>query len=683
VKKRKFSNLFKKLKRTNSFLKYTFFISVLLYLVSIILLTRGFVLLEGIETLIRIFVIITLYLYFFVYLVFGLALLISKKHKGLLIFSIITLLFSICNTFIYHYINKTYNIVDDISKDKIIYTTNLIKLKENNEEIITVGLISNENDIEGFVLPQEYMATNNLKYKIESFDTDLDLLSALYKKEVDAIFITANYVVKYADTEDFEDIGEKTIVIDTYSKKMDNQDTALASDKDITEPFSVLLLGVDSKYDGLENNAAFNGDSIMMITFNPKTLSATVFSLPRDTYVPIACNNNKSNKINSASAYGTKCMIDTVQNLTGIPIDYYVKINFKGVVALVEALGGITVDIEKPDFNKNWGHDCDGMVCEQNSNRDWGDGRAVYIPFGENQELNGEQALAYARNRHQWAASDFKRIEHQQAVVTAIANKAKTINSVNTFYKVLNAVANNIDTNMSTKQMLNFYNVGKNILLNNNFEDDEFIHIQRTYLSGYDLSVYQGSYRMYTFQYYEESLDEIVKAMKENLEIEKPELIKTFNFSVNEEYVVPVIGKTYSAVKRNEVLPDFNGKSIQYLEDWAQSRNISIEKSLNSSNSCVHDSIINQSVHSGTLVSSISSIKVDVCKNITVDDININNVDDNNGKDTSSNENNNDTQKIESNKNEENDNQNNSYESSELESIEEKEIDKNVENMIN
>mgnify|MGYP003571377534 CR=1 FL=1 len=260
MKKRKFSNLFKKLKRTNSFLKYTFFISVLLYLVSIILLTRGFVLLEGIETLIRIFVIITLYLYFFVYLVFGLALLISKKHKGLLIFSIITLLFSICNTFIYHYINKTYNIVDDISKDKIIYTTNLIKLKENNEEIITVGLISNENDIEGFVLPQEYMATNNLKYKIESFDTDLDLLSALYKKEVDAIFITANYVVKYADTEDFEDIGEKTIVIDTYSKKMDNQDTALASDKDITEPFSVLLLGVDSKYDGLENNAAFNGE---------------------------------------------------------------------------------------------------------------------------------------------------------------------------------------------------------------------------------------------------------------------------------------------------------------------------------------------------------------------------------------------------------------------------------------
>ena len=119
---------------------------------------------------------------------------------------------------------------------------------------------------------------------------------------------------------------------------MKNQDTVASTNKSVTEPFTVLLLGVDSEYDGLSNNAAFNGDSIMLLTFNPKTLSATIFSIPRDTYVPIACNNNKSNKINSAAGYGTKCMIDTIQNLIDINIDYYVKINFKGVVDLVEAL---------------------------------------------------------------------------------------------------------------------------------------------------------------------------------------------------------------------------------------------------------------------------------------------------------------------------------------------------------
>ena len=66
---------------------------------------------------------------------------------------------------------------------------------------------------------------------------------------------------------------------------------------------------------------------------------------------------------------------------------------------------------------------------------------------------------------------------------------------------------------METNQMLNFYNVGKNILLKSNFGEGEFLSIQKTFLSGYDQTVYQG-YNMYTYQYYEESLAEIVKAMK-------------------------------------------------------------------------------------------------------------------------------------------------------------------------
>ena len=533
---------------------------------------------------------------------------------------ILNILFASINVFAYYYINKTYNVLTEITKEKIIYTTSLIKLNSNENDIKNVGFLSNENDIEGHILPQEYIANNGLKYKITYYEDNIELLNALYDKKEDAVFITDNYAIKYSDIDKFENINSETTIIDSYSKKMDNQDTVVSTNKDITEPFTILLLGVDSKYDGLENNAAFNGDSIMLITFNPKTLSATVFSIPRDTYVPIACNNNKSYKINSASGYGTKCMIDTIQNLVGIPIDYYVKINFKGVVSLVEALGGITVDVEKPDYNKNWGHDCKKMVCEQNSSRNW-DEDTVYVPVGENIKLNGEQALAYSRNRHQWAASDFKRIEHQQAVVTAIANKAKSIRDINTLYKVLNAVANNIDTNMETKQILNFYNVVKNALLNNNFGDDEFINIQRTYLTGYDLTLYLNGASTYTYQYYEESLNEIITAMKENLEIIKPELIKEFNFSINEPYSVPVIGKNYYSVKRNETLPNFKDKSIQYVKSWVEERNITLETTYTDSNSCVNDSIISQSVHNGTLVSTITNLSVNVCRNIHIEDV--------------------------------------------------------------
>ena len=621
MKKAKFSNLFKKLKKTNPLLRYIYFFIIVIYLISIVAITYAVSLLDGIENIFRIFFIITIFLYFFIYLIAGLALLISKSHKALIILTVFTFIFSIVNFLGFYYIDKTYNIVDEISKDNIIYTTSFIKLKDNKEEIKNIGFLSKEDDIEGYILPQEYLVKNNSKYKITNYDNNIELLNALYDKEVDAIFITANYILKYSENERFNNLSDETIVIDSYSKKMDNQDNNIIStDKNITEPFSVLLLGVDSEYDGLANNAAFNGDSIMLITFNPKTLSATVFSIPRDTYVPIACNNNKSYKINSAAGYGTKCMIDTVQNLTDITIDYYVKINFKGVVALVDALGGITLDIDKPDFKKNLKVDCKGMVCEQNSNRQFGD-NLVYIEPGTNKKLNGEQALAYSRNRHQWASSDFKRIEHQQAVVTAIANKAKTIRNIDTLYKVLNAIANNIDTNMSTKQILNFYNVGKNILLNHNFNENEFINIQRTYLTGYDLTLYLYGSNTYTFQYYEESLEEIKHAMKENLEIETPELIKTFDFSVNNPYEVAVIGKKYSSVKKNEVLPDFKGSLIQYLESWLSTRNISLNKNYSESNACINDTIINQSVHSGTLVNTISTLSVDICKNIHIEDV--------------------------------------------------------------
>ena len=614
MKNIKFNNLFIKIKKTKPIYRYLFFIITFIYLISIILLTYSLSLLEGIENLLRTIFIIISILYFIFHLLSGLILLISKKNKLLITMVILSLIFSSINLFAYYYINKTYLVLSEISKNKIIYTTNLIKLKNNNDEIKNVGLLKNEKDVEGHILPQEYMVNNNKKYKITYYDDDYDLLDALYTKKEDAIFITANYAVKYSEDDKYTNIKSETKIIDTYSKKMDNQDTVDSTNKDTTEPFTVLLLGVDSKYDGLANNAAFNGDSIMLITFNPKTLSATVFSIPRDTYVPIACNNNKSYKINSAAGYGTKCMIDTIQNLVDIPIDYYVKINFKGVVSLVEALGGITVDVDKPDFNKNWGHDCKQMVCEQNSSRNW-DEDTVYVPVGKNIKLNGEQALAYSRNRHQWALSDFRRIEHQQAVVTAIATKAKNIRDINTLYKVLNAIANNIDTNMSTKQILNFYNVAKNALLNNNLADNELINIQKTYLTGYDLTLYLHNANVYTYQYYEESLNEIKTAMKENLEIIKPELIKEFNFSVNEPYKVPVIGKTYSSVKRNETMPNFQNKNIEYVESWVKDRNITLNKNYSENNSCQNNTIINQNIHSGTLVSGITNLTVTICKN--------------------------------------------------------------------
>ena len=102
-----------------------------------------------------------------------------------------------------------------------------------------------------------------------------------------------NFETLFRNEEGFENILNDTKVIYEYSEKKKNEDLNLVSDKDFNEPLTFLFLGVDSEGDGLNANAAFNGDTLMLMSFNPKTLSSVLLSIPRDTYVPIACNNNR------------------------------------------------------------------------------------------------------------------------------------------------------------------------------------------------------------------------------------------------------------------------------------------------------------------------------------------------------------------------------------------------------
>ena len=383
---------------------------------------------------------------------------------------------------------------------------------------------------------------------------------------------------------------------------MKNQDY-IENPGTVDKPFTVLIMGVDSTSDVLNANQAFNGDTLMLISFNPNTLNATVFSIPRDTYVPIACLKGESSKINSSAAYGSTCVINTIENLVDIKIDYYVKINFKGVVDLVNALDGIDITVpDKIDF------------CEQNSKRSKKPEDLQCIKSGF-QHMNGEQALAFARHRHTLPAGDFQRVQHQQLVVEAIANSAKNLKNVDAFFKVLDSISANIDTNMSTNQMMNLYNVGKSMIFSGN--SGSMINIQKTYLTGYDLTMYVNNLRssVYTFQYYEQSLEEIKHALKVTLELEENEPVKTFNFSVNDTYEVPVIGKKYYTVKRQESIPNFKNKSIEYAKSWCEARGIEVFVNVTTSEDYTNGTIINQSVRNGVLTTNVQTITFDVVNN--------------------------------------------------------------------
>ena len=465
-------------------------------------------------------------------------------------------------------------------------------------------MIQRKNDPEGYILPNELIKDKKLKNEIVTYNDYYAMLDALYDKDVDAIFLSGNYLTIFQNEEDYTTLDKDTKVVYKLSKEMKNQDTEIKSTKSLTEPFTILIMGVDSEKDGLNANAAFNGDTLMLITFNPKTLNATIFSIPRDTYVPIACRHNAEYKINSSAAYGTKCVIDTIEQLTEIKIDYYVKINFKGVVNLVDSLGGIDVDVPK-------------KFCEQDSNRRFGK-YEICLDKGY-QHLNGEQALAFARHRHTLLRGDIDRTKNQQTVVEAIAKKMMKNVSFSEFSKILESISNNIATNIERDQILSFYDTIKQMLLNS-LNGEDIVTIQKTYMEYYDLPIYIGPRYVSCIGYYSASLEAIKDAMKVNLGLKKATLNKSFTYDINKEYEPKIIGKGLTSGNTIETLPDFTGKSVSDVINFGNEKDITINvEYVDSTNSKYNKKIepgyvSDQSVRKSTRLSNVKQLTIYVNK---------------------------------------------------------------------
>lgn len=595
--------LLKNLKKCNKGIKIFLFITLLIYIISYSLFIVNILKLKGIETGLRAILIVFFTLWFMLYTLSSIVAIILKKKKTFIGISIITYLLIIIFIIGSIIINVVIGGLNNLKKEYIEYATNLITLKGTTlNDSSKIGMIDNDKDIEGNVLAHKLIDKENLNYEIKMYDDYYQMMYDMYSGIIDGLFVSSNYSVTFSQ-EPFENINDEVKVVYTYKENLENQDN-LVTNKKLTEPFTMLIMGVDSENDGLNANQAFNGDTLILVTFNPKTLTATMLSIPRDMYVPIACRNGVYDKINSSAAYGSSCVIDTIQGITDITIDYYLKINFKGVVDLVDALGGVTVDVEKP-----WANTYDGQVCEQDSNRKKGKNLVCMNPGI--QKLNGEQALAYARCRHLYLLSDIDRNRHQQDLIVAMAKELKNINSLDKIKNILNTVSKNIDSNMNEEQILSFYNVLKDMLANANTSKDSLVNIKKSYLEYYSLPVYLPAYSRTTsaLGYYESSMNDIIKMMKVNLELEEEEMIKTFEIDYNEDYESLPVGKGKTDANKLELLPSFIGQTEDYVKNWATSRGISV--TTNEADSYLpRGSVVDQSIHSGTFVKNISHIMI-------------------------------------------------------------------------
>ena len=460
----------------------------------------------------------------------------KRKKKGYFILIILVILGQL---FASYNLNRISGLISNVTSNTTNYSSSIVVLKSskinNVKDIKKIGIINDENNMEGYVIPMEMVKDNKISTKkLVKYEGFLDMIAALYNKEVDAIFISSSYVSMFSTQDGYETIGNDTKVLDTKGKLVKKEKTT--SNKTLNEPFTLLIMGVDEE-EGASGGDSFNGDTLILMTFNPKTMNATILSIPRDTRVPIVCVNGKpERKINSAAYYGTKCVTDTITSFTGIEIDYWVKANFQAVMSLVDALGGIEIDVPY-------------AFCESGADRQFGDS-TIYIEKGL-QTLNGKQALAFARNRHTWpeycpkkysqyVSNDFIRGQHQQQIIKAVVNKLKDVRSLTKVYKLLDVVGNNIDTNIDKDTMISGFDVFKNIVFNSkNIKSDDFIGTQRLYLSGSDAYINN----IYYFEYSKKSLKEITDVMKVNLEKTEIKMDKEFDYSINKPYEDKQIGK--------------------------------------------------------------------------------------------------------------------------------------------
>lgn len=210
------------------------------------------------------------------------------------------------------------------------------------------------------------------------------------------------------------------------------------------ERINVLLLGIDRR----ENEEGpWRTDTMIVATLDPQTKTAGMLTIPRDLYVPIPAPGAGENRINTANFYGETSKYPgggpalarkTVEYNFAIPIHYYVLIDFGGFRKLIDAIGGIDIDVPQAIDDPDYPTEDYGIMHLQ-------------IPAGL-QHMDGDLALKYARSRK--TTSDFDRSKRQMQVILAARDKALKINAIAQAPQLLAQLSQAVQTDMSPEQIL-------------------------------------------------------------------------------------------------------------------------------------------------------------------------------------------------------------------------------------
>ena len=348
-------------------------------------------------------------------IILGLFKLKKKILKALLVIMCFTIVF--INFFGIYYLKSTLSFIDNITNSNEHYSYYyILSLKSSSYNTINDlkdRIIGNTEGLE-----QEVFDKLKISYESKKYESSRGLLENLYNKQLDAILLSD--VEAYLLEEEVKDFTVMTKIVHTIKIKKE-EEIEEVSKYEVQKPFIFYISGIDTN--GSISKVS-RSDVNIVITVNPSTYQVLLTTIPRDYYVQLHGTTGVKDKLTHAGIYGIDKSITTIEDLLSIDINYYARVNFDTVTHLVNKLGGIEI---YSDQNLNF--------CN--------------IKQGYN-NLNGECALRFARERKSYQTGDRHRGENQEEVIRAIIHKAQNTPSILTKYNsILTDLRGNFESNVS------------------------------------------------------------------------------------------------------------------------------------------------------------------------------------------------------------------------------------------
>lgn len=348
--------------------------------------------------------------------------------------------------------DNTFDVVTSLADSKAT-TTSIVVLKSSS--------IKKEKDLKGkkigTILDMDKKPTkrmlddlnkDNIKYTTKDYSNLDELMEAFYSGEVDAICLNEKYRDILHETQAYFTFQTDTRIVhqNVHYTKVEKNDNPSDPVNDISkDAFTILVSGNDS-YGTLQDSNT-RSDANLLLTVNPKTGTILMTSIPRDYYVELvcpdddpelACPEGSYDKLTHSGLMGVKSTEETIEKVLGIKINYNVRINFSSVVNLVDALDGIDLDIKK-------GEEVDIFYVNSQPG----------LSVGKH-HVDGETALAFARERHAYLDGDNQRVRNQQKVFKAIFKRIISPKMITNYGKFMDAIAVAFDTNLSGDEISKF-----------------------------------------------------------------------------------------------------------------------------------------------------------------------------------------------------------------------------------